>query len=153
MNDVKQTAGEACFHGLACLYIHFLAVFNGISQSCIHFILVGLLSSDSYQIIFLAVYFFFFYIYTVEKSFKCNQEVICQVQCSPNVQTRARLQKKNCYIWHYFEYETDPLQWTGLLLLHFFLSKLLKLLEMICSLCRTLFQSDVLFVVFYRSRS
>lgn len=46
-----------------------------------------------FQVILIKL-FFWLYIYTVEKSFKCNQEVICQVQCSPNVQTRARLQKK-----------------------------------------------------------
>lgn len=141
ISDVKQTIRKPASSAsirllfvrfLACLYIHFSAVSFWNFFKAVHFMLVGLLSSDSYQSIFLLCAFL---IYNIQ----CKTHLITAKRLNCQVSVHKCTDKgkfaKICNICHHFEYQTDLLQWERSVTFTLFFSKLLKLLKMMCSLC------------------
>lgn len=90
-----------------CIYTFQLCFLDFLKA--VHFMLVGLLSSDSYQSIFLLWAFFFFLIYSIQYETHLFTAKSLNCQVSVHKCTDKCKFAKNCYICHHFEYQTDPL--------------------------------------------
>lgn len=97
---------------LACLYIHFSAVFFGIFLKL--YISCWLVY---FQVIHIKVFFccelFWYIVYGAKTHLIAVKRWNCQVsvhKCTDNGKFATKTKnKKNCYISHHFEYQTDPL--------------------------------------------